>query len=44
MSSSAHVGNKGKNNLILGDKLTQGLNHTLTAEAEYAINFTQSGK
>ena len=44
MSSSAHVGNKGKNNLILGEELTQGLNHTLTAEAEYAINFTQSGK
>ena len=44
MSSSVHVDNKGKYILILGEGATQGLNHTLTAEAKYLINFTQSGK
>ena len=33
------------NNLILGEGPTQGLDDTtLTAEAKYPINFTQSGK
>ena len=45
MSSSAHVDNKGKDILILGEGLTQGLDDTsLTAEVIYAINFTQLGK
>ena len=45
MSSSVHVDNKGKDMLILGEGPTQGLdNTTLTAEAKYPINFTQSGK
>ena len=44
MSSSVQVG-KGKDILILGEGPTQGLDDTtLTAEAKYPINFTQSGK
>ena len=41
MSSSAHIDNKGKDILILGKRPTQGLNHTLTAETQYLINFTK---
>ena len=42
MSSSVHVENKRKDNLILDEGLTQGLDDTiLTAEAKYLINFTQ---
>ena len=44
MSSSVHVDNKGKDILILDEGPTQGLNHILTAEAKYPINFTQSRK
>ena len=44
MSSSVHVDNKRKDILILGEGPTQRLNHTLTAEAKYPINFTQSRK
>ena len=45
MSSSVHDDNKGKDILILGEGPTQGLdNTTLTAEAKYPINFTQSNK
>ena len=45
MSSSVHVDNKGKHMLILVEGATQGLDDTtLTAEAKYPINFTQSGK
>ena len=45
LSSSAHVDNKGKDILILGEGPTQGLDDTkLTAEAKYLINSTQSGK
>ena len=45
MSSSMHIDNKGKDILILGAGPTQGLDDTtLTAEAKYPINFTQSGK
>ena len=44
-SSSMHVENKGKDILILGEGPTKGLdNNTLTAEAKYPINFTQSDK
>ena len=44
MSSTVHVDNKGKNILILGEGPTQWLNTTLTAEAKYPTNFTQSEK
>ena len=40
MSSSAHVDNKKKNILILGKGPTQGLEHILSAEKMYSINFT----
>ena len=40
MSSSAHVDNKKKNILILGKGPTQGLEHILSAEKMYLINFT----
>ena len=40
MSSSAHIDNKKKNILVLGIGPTQGLEHTLTAEKMYSINFT----
>ena len=40
-----HIGNKGKETLILGEGPTQGLHDAkLTAEAKYPINFTQSEK
>ena len=45
MSSSVHIDNEGKDILILGEGLTQGLDDTtLTVEAKYPINFIQSGK
>ena len=44
MSSSVHVDKKGKYILIAVERSTQRLNYTLTAEAKYLINFTQSGK
>ena len=44
MSSSAHVDSKKKNILILGKRLEQGLEHTLTAEKMYSINFTVTEK
>ena len=45
MSSSVHLNNKNKDILILGEEPTQGLDDTtLTEEAKYPINFTQSGK
>ena len=45
MNSSVHIDNKRKDILILGEGPTQGLDDTtLTAEAKYPINFTQSGK
>ena len=40
MSSSAHIDNKKKDILVLGKGPTQGLEHTLTAEKMYSINFT----
>ena len=39
MSSSAHNDNKKKDILVLGKGSTQGLEHTLTAEKMYSINF-----
>ena len=43
MSSSVSIYNKNKDILILGERPTQGLDDTtLTAEAKYPINFTQT--
>ena len=39
MSSPAHTDNKKKKILVLGIGPTQGLEHTLTAEKMYSINF-----
>ena len=44
MSSSAHIDNKKKDILVLGKGSTQGLEHTLTAEKIYSINFTVGKK
>ena len=42
ISSSAHIGNKNKDFLILGEGPTEGLDDTkLTAEARDHINFTR---
>ena len=39
-SSSTHTDNKKKSILVPGKEPTQGLEHTLTAEKRYSINFT----
>ena len=44
MSFSEHIDNKKKDILILGKGPTQGLEHTLTAEKMYSINFTVTKK
>ena len=44
MSSSAHIDNKKKDILVLGKGSAQELEHTLTAEKMYSINFTVSNK
>ena len=44
MSSSAHIDNKKKDILDLRKGPTQGLEHTLTAEKMYSINFTLTKK
>ena len=44
MSSSVHIDNKKKDILIIGKGPTQGLEHTLTAEKMYSINFTVTKK
>ena len=45
MSSSVHIDNKNKNIFILGEGPTQELDDTtLTTEAKYPINLTQSRK
>ena len=44
MTSSAHNYHKKKNILVLGKGPTQGLEHTLTAEKMYSINFTLTKK
>ena len=44
MSSSAHIENKKKDISVLGKGPTQALEHTLTAEKMYSINFTVTNK
>ena len=44
MSFSAHIDNKKKDILVLGKGPTQGLEHTLTAEKMYSINFAVTKK
>ena len=44
MSSSAKIDNRKKDILILGKGPTQGLEHTLSAEKMYSINFTKKIK
>ena len=45
MSPYLHIDNKGRDILVLGEGPAQVLDDTtLTAEAKYPINFTQSGK
>ena len=40
MSSSTHTDKRKKDILVLGKVPTQGLEHTITAEKNYSINFT----
>ena len=44
MSSSAHIDNKKKDILFPGKGTTQRLEHTLTVEKMYSINFTVTKK
>ena len=44
MSSSTKIDNRKKDILILGKGPTQGLEHTLSAEKMYSINFTEKQK
>ena len=44
MSFSAHIDNKKEDILVPGKGPTQGLEHTLTAEKMYSINFTVTKK
>ena len=44
MSSSAHTDNKKKDILVLRKGPTQGLEHTLTVEKKYSIDFTVTNK
>ena len=44
MSSSAHIDNKKKDILVLRKEPRQGLEHMLTAEKMYSINFTVTKK
>ena len=44
MSLSPHIVNKKKDILTLGKGSGQGLEHTLTAEKLYSINFTEHNK
>ena len=41
ISSSLHINNKKKDIWILGKRPTQGLEHILTAENLYSVNFTK---
>ena len=43
MGSAAHINNKRKDVSVLGKGRTQRLEHTLTAEKLYLINFTVTG-
>ena len=44
ISAFVHIGNKKKDILILGKGPTQGLEHSLTAEKMYLINFAKHNK
>ena len=44
MSSSTKIDNRKKDILILGKGPTQGLEHTLSAEKMFSINFTEKDK
>ena len=44
MSSSTKIDNRKKDISIFGKGLKQGLEHTLSAENMYSINFTMTGK
>ena len=44
MNSSTKIDNKKKDILILGKGPTQGLQHTLSAEKMYSMNFTEHNK
>ena len=44
MSSSARIDNKKEDILVLGKGPTQGLEHALTAEKMYSINFSVTKK
>ena len=44
MSSLAKIDNRKNDILILGKGPTQGLDHTLSAEQMYSINFTEKNK
>ena len=44
MISSAKINNRKKDVLVLGKGPTQGLEHTLSAEKIYSINFTENKK
>ena len=44
MRSSAHIDNKKKIILVLGKVPTEGLEHALTAEKMYSINFRVTKK
>ena len=44
MSSSTKIDNRKKYILILSEGPTQGLEHTLSAEKMYSINFVVTGK
>ena len=41
MSSSTKIHNRKKDSLILGEGPAQGLEHALSAEKMYSINFTE---
>ena len=44
VSSSTKIDNRKQDILVLGKGPTQGLEHTLSAEKIYSINFTVTGK
>ena len=44
MSFFAHIDNKKKDIIVLGKEPTQGLEHTLSAQKIYTINFTVTKK
>ena len=44
MSSSTKIDNRKRYVLILGKGSTQGLEHTLSAEKMYSIDFTECNK